>query len=84
MQIIAYADDVVLIAKTRRDLIEEFCSLQSAAMRIELRINRNKAKYMAMDERRLLDTLILEVGPYACEHVHTVTYLRTKINNENI
>jgi hypothetical protein len=56
VQIIAYADDVVLIARTRRDLVEGFRSLESAAMRIGLRINQNKTKYMAMNSRRLLDT----------------------------
>jgi hypothetical protein len=40
MQKIAYADDVVLIARTQRDLVEVFRSLESAAMRIRLRINR--------------------------------------------
>jgi hypothetical protein len=41
MQVIAYADDVVLMARTRRDLVEGFCSLESAAMRIGLRIKQN-------------------------------------------
>jgi hypothetical protein len=45
MQIIAYADDVVLTARIRRDLVEEFRSLESAAMRTGLRINQNKTKY---------------------------------------
>jgi sorting nexin-29 len=41
MRIIAYVDDVVLIARTRRDLVEGFRSLESAAMRIGLRIRQN-------------------------------------------
>jgi hypothetical protein len=39
VQIIAYADDVVRIAKTRKDLVEGFCSLKSAAVRIGFKIN---------------------------------------------
>jgi sorting nexin-29 len=83
LQIIAYVDDVVLIARTRRDLVEGFRSLESEAMRIGLRINCNKTKYMAMNARRLLGPHILEIGPYIFEHVHTFTYLGTKINKEN-
>jgi hypothetical protein len=63
--------------------VEGFRSLESAAMRTGLRINHNKTKYMAMNARRLLDPLILEIGPYTSEHVHTFTYLDTKINKEN-
>jgi hypothetical protein len=84
MQIITYADDVVLIARTEnRDLVDGLHSLESAAMRIGLRINQNKTKYMAVNAKRLLDPLILEIGPYTSEHVHTFTYLGTKFNKEN-
>jgi hypothetical protein len=41
MQVIAYADDVVLMGRTRRDLVEGFRSLESTEMRIELRIKQN-------------------------------------------
>jgi hypothetical protein len=78
-----YADDVVLIARRWRDLVDGFRSLESAAMRIVLRINRNKVKCTAMNARRLLDPLILEIGPYTFEHVHTFTYLVKKIKKEN-
>jgi hypothetical protein len=63
--------------------VEEFRSLESTAMRIGLRMYQNKTKYINMRERRLLDPHILEVGPYVFEHVHTFTYLGTKINKEN-
>jgi hypothetical protein len=36
-----------------------------------------------MNAIRLLNPLILEIGPYTFEHVHTFTYLGTKINKEN-
>jgi hypothetical protein len=39
---------------------------------------QNKTKYMAINTSRLLDPLVLEIGPYTFEHVHT--YLGTKIN----
>jgi hypothetical protein len=64
VQIIAYADDVVLIARTRKDQVEGFCSLESAAVRIVLKINENKTKYMAMNTRRLMDMPVLEIEPH--------------------
>jgi hypothetical protein len=63
--------------------VEGFRSLESAAMRIALRINQNKTKYMAMNARRLLEPLILETESYTFEHVHTFTYLGTENNKEN-
>jgi hypothetical protein len=38
---------------------------------------------MAMNARRLLYPLVLELGPYSFEHAHTFTYLGTKINKKN-
>jgi hypothetical protein len=38
-------------------------------MGIGLRINQSKARYMAMNARRLLDPHVLETGPYTFEHV---------------
>jgi hypothetical protein len=83
VQIIAYADDVVLIPRTCRDLIEGFCSLESVAVRIGLKINQNKTKYMAMNTRRLLDVPALEIEPYTFEHVHIFTYLGTVYTKDN-
>jgi hypothetical protein len=44
LQIIAYADDVVLIARIREDQVEGFHSLESAAVRMGLKINENRTK----------------------------------------
>lgn len=83
MQIIAYAHDVFLIARTCRDLIQGFHSLESAAVRIGLKINQNKTKYMAMNTRRLLDMPTLEIVPYNFEHVLIFTYLGTVVTKDN-
>jgi sorting nexin-29 len=83
VQIIAYADDVVLIARTREDLAEGFHSLESAAVRTGLKINENKTKYMAMNTRRLMDIPVLDIEPYTFEHIHTFTYLGTILTKDN-
>jgi hypothetical protein len=82
VQIIAYVD-VVLIARTCRDMIEGFRSLESVATRFGLKINQNKTKFMAMNTRRLLDKHILEKEPYNFEHVHNFTYLGTVSTKDN-
>jgi sorting nexin-29 len=83
VQIISYADDVVLIARTRKDLVEGFRSLECAAVRIGLNINENKTKYIAVNTRRLRDTPILEIQPYTFEHVHTFTHLGIVLSEVN-
>jgi hypothetical protein len=55
--------DVVLIATTCRELLDAFCSLEGAAERIGLKINENRTKYTAMNTRRLMDILVLEIEP---------------------
>jgi hypothetical protein len=67
VQIITYADDVVLIDGTHSDLVEGFCCLEYAVVRIRLKISQNKTKYMAMNTRSLLDIPILEMEPYTFE-----------------
>jgi hypothetical protein len=77
VQIIAYADDVVLIARTCKDLVEGFRPLESAAVRIGLKINENKTKYMAMNTRILMDVPVSEIEPYTSDQVYSFTYLGT-------
>jgi hypothetical protein len=83
VQIIAYADDVLLIARTRKDLVEGFRSLESAAVRIGLKINENKTKYMGRNTRRLRDIPVLGIEPYTFEHVPTFAYVGTISTTDN-
>jgi hypothetical protein len=77
VQIIAYIDDVVLIARTRKDLVEGFRSLESAAVRIGHTINENKTECVAMNTRRWMDMPVLEIQPYTFEQVRTFACLCT-------
>jgi hypothetical protein len=45
VQIIAYVDDDVLIARTRKDLVEGLHYLESAHVRIGLKLNENKPNF---------------------------------------
>ncbi|XP_055387207.1 uncharacterized protein LOC129615849 [Condylostylus longicornis] len=45
-QIYAYADDIAIMSRSKRDLIEIFTRLDQQTRRIGLKINENKTKYM--------------------------------------
>ena len=44
IQLLAYTDDIDLIARTKRDLISAFTALEEASSKIGLRINLEKTK----------------------------------------
>jgi hypothetical protein len=46
MQIKAYADDIALIARTKKALIETFNNVREEAALVGLHINEDKTKYM--------------------------------------
>jgi hypothetical protein len=75
--------DVVLIATTRRELLDAFRSLEGAAVRIGLKINENRTKYTAMNTSRLMDILVLEIEPNTFENVRTFTHLGTILTKDN-
>jgi hypothetical protein len=80
LQLIADADDIILRARTRKDLVEGFRFLESAVVRIGLKINENKTKYMAMNTRWLMDIRVLEIERDTFEHLRTFTYLGTVLS----
>lgn len=45
-QLLAYADDIVLIARNREALVESFLELENHAKKMDLRINEKKTKYI--------------------------------------
>jgi hypothetical protein len=51
VQLLACADDIVLLGRTRSRLEDAFVDLERAAGRIELKINQDKAKYMVICAR---------------------------------
>jgi hypothetical protein len=48
VQLLAYADDIVLLGRIRSSLEEAFLDLERAARRIWLKINQDKTKYMVI------------------------------------
>jgi hypothetical protein len=76
-------DDVLLIGRTRKDPVEGSRALKNAIVRIGLKINKNKTKYMAVNTRRLMNIPVIEIEPYTFEHVRTLTCLGTVLTKDN-
>jgi hypothetical protein len=45
-QICAYADDVVIIGRTKQSLIETFCKLKNEEQKVGLIVKNNKTKHL--------------------------------------
>jgi sorting nexin-29 len=84
VQILAYADDIDIIGRTPAAMIETITSLEKAAKCMNLFINQEKTKYMAVTKKSHANCLhYLEVGPYKFQVVHSFTCLGSDINCNN-
>jgi hypothetical protein len=82
VQLLAYADDIVLLGRTRSRQDEAFLDLERAAGRTGLKINQDKTNYV-VNCTRMPDSSELIIDRYKFEQVVGFTYLGTQINKEN-
>lgn len=85
VQILAYADDIDIIARSKRDLIQTFKALEAAARKVGLQVNIAKTKYMKVSNSNNLpppEDLVIET--YTFEGVREFTYLGSQINENNV
>jgi hypothetical protein len=83
-QILAYADDIDIIGRTRAAMIEAFTSLEKGAEGMNLFINQEETKYMPVTKKSHASyPHYLEVGPYKFQVVHSFTYLGSNVNCNN-
>ena len=83
-QLCAYADDVVIIARTQKALKETFITLQNEAEKLGLIINTNKTKYMKLTRKTKLTKQDMEVIGTSYEAVNQFIYLGSQINSKNL
>jgi len=76
-QIVAYADDVVLLARSPKALKEIFHKLQNEATLVGLNINEDKTKYRVSHELR---SLLRESVPYVKIYQYNPKHLCPKLN----
>ena len=84
VQILAYADDIDIVARNSEALREAFLSLEAAAKEVGLVVNSKKTMYLVSDPITLDVPLTpLTVGDHTFEAVDSFTYLGSLITSKN-
>ena len=82
-QIIAYADDVVIMGRRLDDVKDTFVALEEQTKKFGLIINENKTKLMTVSKKAFRENQNLVIQTYSFEVVKEFTYLGTLITNNN-
>lgn len=80
-QIIAYADDLTVVAEKREDLIKAINKLDREAKKVGLEINENKTKYMKLNGE--VGRGLIITGKYKFEEVTKFNYLGVTIGKSS-
>lgn len=80
VQVIAYADDIVIIARNIKSLNETFLTLDREANSRGLAVNVNKTKYMT---NSTVKTNPITINMYKFEKVESFKYLGVMVNTNN-
>ena len=81
-QISVYADDIIIIGRTKQVMIDMFTKLKNEASKSGLLINENKMKYMICIREQLRGNK-LEIDTMRFESVQSFKYLRLVVNQNN-
>ena len=81
-QICAYADDIVIIGRTKQTLIDTFCKLKQEALNVGLIVNNKKTKYLYCTRKTIYPSDI-DTGEEKFEQVNSFKYLGAMINTDN-
>jgi hypothetical protein len=82
-QIVAYVDDVALLARSLKGLKEIFHKLRNEATLVGLNINEDKTKYMRIKRTGTKDITYLKIDNFAFENVENFNYLGSILNANN-
>jgi uncharacterized protein YoxC len=82
-QIVPYAHDVALVARSLKALTKIFHKLQNEATLVGLNINENKTKYMQIKRTGTKDVTHLNIDNFALENVENFNYLGSILNADN-
>lgn len=82
VQLLAYADDIVIIARTKKALLEAFTALKNSTEMVHLIINEEKTKYLPVTKTPVCYKY-LETENFKFEVVDNFTYLGSNINTLN-
>lgn len=84
VQLLAYADDIDIIGRTKRDVTGAFGAIEKESAKVGLAVNAGKTKFMVCSSResRRLDSQ-LAAGDHTFESVKEFVYLGSAITNNN-
>lgn len=82
VQLLAYADDIVIVGRTITALREAASSLIEAARVIGLNVNERKTKYMEITKKKT-NTRTFEIEEYTFERVNSFKYLGSLLTQDN-
>jgi len=81
-QISAYADDIVIIGRTKQAMIDMLSKLKNEASKYGLLINENKTKYTKCTRRQYRENKI-EIETRSFESFQSFKYLGSTVNQNN-
>jgi hypothetical protein len=81
-QICAYADDTVIIGRTKQVLTDTFFKLKQEALTAGLTVNINKTKYLYCTRKSIQHNNLI-AGGERLEQVNSFKYLGTTVNTDN-
>jgi hypothetical protein len=79
-QVCAYADDIVIIGRTKQILMDTFCKLKNEAQNVGLIASNNKTKYLYCT-RRTIRRACIDTGEAQFEQVGTFKYVGAMVNS---
>ncbi|KAL4120341.1 hypothetical protein QTP88_013055 [Uroleucon formosanum] len=84
IELLAYADDVVLLGESQESLKIIFLKLKKAAAKVGLQCNEGKTAYMCVDRRKLHQpTNTLNIGRFNFNKMQQFKYLGTIVTENN-
>ena len=84
--VLAYADDIVLIGKDEIEISKPFVEMENIARKFGLQINQEKTKYMIVERKNSLKKNKighLKIKNYKFERVENFKYLGVILNEDN-
>jgi hypothetical protein len=86
LNLLAYADDIVLIGKNETEIRQIFVGMENAARKFGLQINKEKTKYMIVESKNTLKQNkigYLKIKYYKFETTENFKYLEAILNEDN-
>ena len=86
LNVLAYADDIVLLGKNEIEIRQLFVEMESAARKLGLQINQEKTKYMIVERKNTLrqnKMRHLKIKNYKFERVENFKYLGVIFHEDN-